>query len=95
MQDAGANILLLECVPKSLAKTITDILEIPVIGIGAGPETTGQIMVLHDVLGVSPITPKFVKNFLIESSNGIPGAIEAYVKAVKTKAFPAQEHSFN
>ena len=95
MQDAGANILLLECVPKSLAKTITDILEIPVIGIGAGPETTGQIMVLHDVLGVSPITPKFVKNFLIESSNGIPGAIEAYVKAVKTKVFPAQEHSFN
>ena len=95
LQDAGANILLLECVPKSLAKTITDILEIPVIGIGAGPETTGQIMVLHDVLGVSPITPKFVKNFLIESSNGIPGAIEAYVKAVKTKAFPAQEHSFN
>ena len=64
LQDAGANILLLECVPKSLAKTITDILEIPVIGIGAGPETTGQIMVLHDVLGVSPITPKFVKNFL-------------------------------
>jgi len=95
LQDAGANILLLECVPRSLAKTITDILEIPVIGIGAGPETTGQIMVLHDVLGVSPITPKFVKNFLIESSNGIPGAIEAYVKAVKTKVFPAQEHSFN
>ncbi len=95
LQDAGANILLLECVPKSLAKTITDILEIPVIGIGAGPETTGQIMVLHDVLGVSPITPKFVKNFLIESSNGIPGAIEAYVKAVKTKVFPAHEHSFN
>ena len=63
LQDAGANILLLECVPKSLAKTITDILEIPVIGIGAGPETTGQIMVLHDVLGVSPITPKFVKIF--------------------------------
>ena len=95
LQDAGANILLLECVPKSLAKTITDILEIPVIGIGAGPETTGQIMVLHDVLGVSPITPKFVKNFLIESSNGIPGAIETYVKAVKTKVFPAHEHSFN
>jgi 3-methyl-2-oxobutanoate hydroxymethyltransferase len=60
-----------------------------------GPDTTGQIMVLHDVLGISPITPKFVKNFLRDSDNGIPGAIEAYVEAVKSKAFPAQEHSFN
>jgi len=95
LQDSGANILLLECVPKELAKTITDSLEIPVIGIGAGPDTTAQIMVLHDVLGVSPITPKFVKNFLLESSNGIPGAIEAYVKAVKDQSFPAEEHWFN
>mgnify|MGYP000238067549 CR=1 FL=1 len=95
LQDAGANILLLECVPTALAKSITESLEIPVIGIGAGPETTGQIMVLHDVLGVSPITPKFVKNFLNESTNGIPGAIEAYVKAVKSKTFPAEEHCFN
>ena len=81
--------------PTALAKSITESLEIPVIGIGAGPETTGQIMVLHDVLGVSPITPKFVKNFLNESTNGIPGAIEAYVKAVKSKTFPAEEHCFN
>jgi 3-methyl-2-oxobutanoate hydroxymethyltransferase len=95
LQESGANILLLECVPQSLAKTITDALEIPVIGIGAGPDTTGQIMVLHDVLGISPITPKFVKNFLQDTDNGIPGAIEAYVKAVKSKTFPAQEHSFN
>ena len=95
LQDAGASILLLECVPKSLAKTITDSLKIPVIGIGAGPDTTGQIMVLHDVLGVSPITPKFVKNFLIGHVNGIPGAIESYVKAVKEKTFPAEEHCFN
>jgi 3-methyl-2-oxobutanoate hydroxymethyltransferase len=95
LQESGANILLLECVPQSLAKTITDALEIPVVGIGAGPDTTGQIMVLHDVLGISPITPKFVKNFLRDSDNGIPGAIEAYVEAVKSKAFPAQEHSFN
>jgi 3-methyl-2-oxobutanoate hydroxymethyltransferase len=95
LQESGANILLLECVPQSLAKTITDALEIPVVGIGAGPDTTGQIMVLHDVLGISPITPKFVKNFLQDSDNGIPGAIEAYVKAVRSKTFPAQEHSFN
>ncbi len=95
LQAAGASILLLECVPKSLAKTVTDTLEIPVIGIGAGPDTTAQIMVLHDVLGVSPITPKFVKNFLIDSNNGIPGAIKAYVKAVKDQSFPGEEHCFN
>ena len=94
LQDAGANILLLECVPKSLAKEVTDTLDIPVIGIGAGPDTTGQIMVLHDVLGISPITPKFVKNFLAESDNGIPGAIQSYVQAVKAQTFPAAEHTF-
>jgi|TARA_B100000795_G_scaffold75762_1_gene53818 3-methyl-2-oxobutanoate hydroxymethyltransferase len=95
LEDAGASILLLECVPHSLGKTVTDSLNIPVIGIGAGPDTTGQIMVLHDVLGVSPISPKFVKNFLLESKNGIPGAIEAYVQAVKSQSFPADEHCFS
>ena len=95
LQDSGANILLLECVPRTLAKTITDSLEIPVIGIGAGPDTTAQIMVLHDLLGVSPITPKFVKNFLVGNNNGIPGAIESYVSAVKTQTFPAEEHCFD
>lgn len=94
LQEAGASILLLECVPRSLAKKVTDTLDIPVIGIGAGPDTTGQIMVLHDVLGVSPITPKFVKNFLIGSQDGIPGAIKAYVDAVKSGSFPSAEHSF-
>ena len=95
IQDAGACILLLECVPRALAKTITDTLDIPVIGIGAGPDTTGQIMVLHDVLGVSPITPKFVKNFLLESKDGIPGAIRDYVAAVKSVSFPSAQHSFD
>ena len=95
LEDSGANILLLECVPTSLAKTITESVNVPVIGIGAGPDTTAQIMVLHDVLGISPITPRFVKNFLIESQNGIPGAIEAYVEAVKGKTFPTKDHCFN
>ena len=94
LQNAGANILLLECVPRELAKSITDALEIPVIGIGAGPDTSGQIMVLHDVLGISPITPKFVKNFLKDASD-IPSAVEAYVSAVKSKSFPAEEHCFS
>ena len=95
LQEAGANILLLECVPRALAKKITELLKIPVIGIGAGPDTNAQIMVLHDVLGVSPITPKFVKNFLIEGNSSIFQAIEAYVNAVKTKSFPSEEHCFN
>ncbi len=95
LEEAGASTLLLECVPRSLGKTVTDSLAIPVIGIGAGPDTSGQIMVLHDVLGVSPISPKFVKNFLLDSGNGIAGAIEAYVQAVKTRTFPAKEHCFN
>ncbi len=95
LEQSGANLLLLECVPRSLAKTISELLSIPVIGIGAGPDTTGQIMVLHDVLGISPITPKFVKNFLLESVNGIPGAIEQYVQAVKSQTFPAKQHCFN
>jgi 3-methyl-2-oxobutanoate hydroxymethyltransferase len=94
LQSAGASILLLECVPSTLAKTITDMLDIPVIGIGAGADTSGQIMVLHDVLGISPITPKFVKDFLTDSTAGIPGAIKAYVEAVKNQTFPSESHSF-
>ena len=95
LEQSGASLLLLECVPVVLAKTITELLEIPVIGIGAGPETDGQIMVVHDVLGISPITPKFVKNFLAESETGIEGAVNAYVDAVKNGGFPAAEHCFH
>lgn len=94
LQKAGASLLLLECVPKSLGKKITASLEIPVIGIGAGADTDGQIMVLHDLLGVSPITPKFVKNFLENDTRGIPGAMSSYTAAVKNKAFPGPEHCF-
>jgi 3-methyl-2-oxobutanoate hydroxymethyltransferase len=95
LEAAGANLLLVECVPTALGKKLNDSVNIPVIGIGAGPDTTGQIMVLHDVLGISPITPKFVKNFLKESTDGIPGAIKAYSDAVKAGTFPAPEHCFN
>lgn len=94
LQKAGASLLLLECVPKSLGKKITASLEIPVIGIGAGADTDGQIMVLHDLLGVSPITPKFVKNFLENDTGGIPGAMSSYTAAVKNKVFPGPEHCF-
>lgn len=95
LQAAGASMLLLECVPVELAQRITASLDIPVIGIGAGPHVDGQIMVLHDVLGISPITPKFVRNFLPDSTEGIPGAISAYITAVREGTFPAPEHCYD
>lgn len=94
LESQGASLLLLECIPVSLAQRISEQLSIPVIGIGAGLHVDGQIMVLHDVLGISPITPKFVKNFLPESDSGIAGAIEAYVAAVKSGSFPGPEHGY-
>ena len=95
LESAGASCLLLETVPQVLAKTITEVLGIPVIGIGAGMDVDGQIMVIHDLLGISPITPSFVKNFLTDSSAGIPGAIADYVAAVKACSFPGPEHSYD
>ena len=94
LETSGASCLLLESVPGALAKAISESLNIPVIGIGAGADVDGQIMVLHDLLGISPITPKFVKNFLAQSTDGIPGAIADYVKAVKAGTFPGPEHSY-
>lgn len=95
LEASGANILLLECVPQTLARQISEMLTIPVIGIGAGPDTDAQVMVLHDLLGISPITPKFVKNFLKDSENGIRGALQDFVEHVKNKQFPGPEHSFD
>ncbi len=95
LQEYGASLLLLECIPAKLANIISEKLSIPVIGIGAGAGVDGQIMVMQDVLGISPITPKFVKNFLAGSKEGIPGAIKAYVAAVKNGSFPGKEHSYS
>ena len=97
LQDSGASILLLECVPTELGEQITERLDVPVIGIGAGPNTDGQIMVMHDMLGITPSgirVPKFVKNFLPESKDGLRGAFVAYAEAVKNGTFPGPEHSF-
>ena len=97
LQDAGASIILVECVPVDLGLEITSRLEVPVIGIGAGSHTDGQIMVMHDMLGLTPSSirvPKFVKNFLPESDAGIPGAFRAYADAVRDGRFPGPEHSF-
>ncbi|AJE14347.1 3-methyl-2-oxobutanoate hydroxymethyltransferase [Stutzerimonas balearica] len=96
LEAAGAAMLLLECVPSELAARITEAVRIPVIGIGAGSATDGQVLVLHDMLGLSLSgrVPKFVKNFM-QAQNSIPAAIAAYVRAVKAVEFPAAEHEFS
>ncbi|WP_339414014.1 3-methyl-2-oxobutanoate hydroxymethyltransferase [Pseudomonas sp. EA_35y_Pfl2_R5] len=96
LEQAGAAMLLLECVPSDLAAEISQAVKIPVIGIGAGGATDGQVLVLHDMLGLSLSgrTPKFVKNFMAGQSS-IQHAISAYVKAVKDQSFPAAEHGFS
>ncbi|MEO9383888.1 3-methyl-2-oxobutanoate hydroxymethyltransferase [Chromobacterium phragmitis] len=94
LADAGASLVLMECVPAPLAKEITETVKAPTIGIGAGADTSGQVLVLHDMLGVYPgKKAKFVKNFM-EEAGSIQGAVEAYVKAVKDKTFPAAEHTY-
>lgn len=94
LAEAGAAMLLLECVPASLAAKITQAVTIPVIGIGAGAETDAQVLVLHDMLGLNDQPAKFVRNFMIDKSS-IKDAIEAYVHAVKEGSFPALQHQYN
>ena len=95
LEQAGAAMLLLECVPSALAAEISQSVKIPVIGIGAGVDTDGQVLVLHDMLGLSLSgrAPKFVKNFM-EGQSSIQAAIGAYVSAVKQRTFPGSEHGF-
>jgi len=94
VQEAGAAILVLECVPSTLAASITTELRIPVIGIGAGADCDGQVLVLYDILGISGRQPKLSKNFLEESSS-IQDAVKLYITAVKSGDFPAAEHQFS
>ena len=96
VQEAGADMLVLECVPRALAGEITRSLDIPTIGIGAGVECDGQILVLHDLLGLDTghRRPRFVKDFL-EQGGSIAGAIKAYTDAVRSGAFPALEHGYD
>jgi len=95
LQDAGADIVLLECVPNELGKSIRDSLEVPVIGIGAGPDVDGQILVLYDILDITQgKTPRFVRNFQAGQTSPLD-AIRAYVAAVKDRSYPAPEHCFS
>lgn len=94
VQDAGAQLIVIEAVPATLAAELTDILAVPTIGIGAGPDCSGQVLVLHDLLGVFPgKRPRFVKDF-VSGEVSIAAGIEAYVRAVKEGTFPDQEHTF-
>lgn len=94
LQDAGADIVLLECIPSALGREITEELHVPVIGIGAGPHTDGQILVLYDVLDITPgRKPRFVQNFQ-QGRDSPLAALQAYNEAVKSGAYPAAEHCF-
>lgn len=94
LQAAGASLLVLEAIPTALGKEVTDLLTMPTIGIGAGPDCAGQVLVMHDMLGVFPgKKARFVKNFM-DGQASIEGAIRTYIKAVKDKSFPAPEHCF-
>jgi len=94
LQAAGASLLVLEAIPSALGKEVTDLLAIPTIGIGAGLDCSGQVLVMHDMLGVFPgRKARFVRDFM-EGQASIEGAIRAYVAAVRDKSFPAPEHCF-
>ena len=93
MQQAGAQMLVLECVPAELGRTVSERVDIPVIGIGAGAGCDGQVLVMHDMLGLGRRVPKFVANFM-DGSGSIGAAFEKYVADVRSGGFPAQEHEY-
>lgn len=95
VQSAGADLLVMEGVPVALGKRVTQALAIPVIGIGAGPDCDGQVLVIHDMLGITPgKRPKFSKDFLA-GRDSVASAIAAYADDVRSGVFPAPEHCFN
>ena len=95
LEAAGADVVLLECVPNKLGAAIRDSLQVPVIGIGAGPGVDGQILVLYDILGITQgRLPRFAKNFMRGHDNPLD-ALRAYVRAVRDHSYPAEEHSFS
>jgi 3-methyl-2-oxobutanoate hydroxymethyltransferase len=94
LEAAGADIVLLECIPPALGKAVTEALHVPVIGIGAGPHVDGQILVLYDVLDITTgRKPRFVRNFMAGAGDNLQ-ALKNYVQAVKTREYPAAEHCF-
>jgi 3-methyl-2-oxobutanoate hydroxymethyltransferase len=95
LEQAGADIVLVECVPNELGQAVRDAVTVPVIGIGAGPGVDGQILVLYDILGITQgRLPRFVQNFMQGVSSPLE-ALQAYVAAVKDRSYPAAEHCFS
>jgi 3-methyl-2-oxobutanoate hydroxymethyltransferase len=94
LEAAGADMLLLECIPSGLGKQITEAVHVPVIGIGAGPDTNGQVLVLYDILNITQgRKPRFVKNFM-DGASSCSDAVARYVAEVRSGAYPAPEHCF-
>jgi 3-methyl-2-oxobutanoate hydroxymethyltransferase len=94
LEEAGAFCLVLECVPTPLAKLVTESLQIPTIGIGAGPQCDGQVLVIHDMLGLYPrSSPKFVKKY-VNLHEQMTAALKQYIEEVAERTFPGPEHSF-
>lgn len=94
LQEAGCFALVIECVPRQLAKELTELLAIPTIGIGAGPDTDGQVLVFQDMLGLNiDFKPKFVKIFS-DLQEHIKAGVEQYVRAINLKEFPEHEHCY-
>ena len=94
LESAGADMLLLECIPTELGRAVTASVHVPVIGIGAGPHTDGQILVLYDVLDITTgRKPRFVRNFMTDAGNNLQ-ALKNFVAAVKKREYPAAEHCF-
>ena len=94
LEAAGADVMVVECVPAELGKRLAEELTIPVIGIGAGPHCDGQVLVIQDMLGITPgKRPKFSRNFM-EGQTSVQAAVRAYVDAVKSVSFPTEEHAF-
>ena len=94
VEAAGADMLVLECVPAALAKRISGEISIPTIGIGAGVDCDGQVLVIYDMLGLTPgKRPRFSRNFLADSSSALD-AVRSYSSAVRKREFPAAEHTF-
>ncbi len=93
LDQAGADLLVLECVPNSLAKDITAAVSMPTIGIGAGRDTDAQVLVINDILGLTEQPPKFSKNFLLESED-IPSSLQKFVEDVRNGIFPEDKHTF-
>lgn len=95
LESAGADIVLLECVPSELGKAVRDAVGVPVIGIGAGPDVDGQILVLYDILGITQgRLPRFVENYMDEAESNLDACVR-FVRAVKEREYPAPKHCFS